>query len=82
MILVDVYVPAIDDHYDFMLDENEMADKIILEIAEMVAKKTKSGKVEYPEKFILFSMEKKEAVKRGRTLYECGIKDGSSMLLV
>ena len=30
MILVDVYVPAIDDHYDFQLDENETADKIIL----------------------------------------------------
>lgn len=82
MILVDVYVPAIDDHYDFQLDENETADKIILEMTEMVAKKTKSEKVQHPEKFILFSMEKKEAIPREKTLFACGIQDGSCLLLV
>ena len=28
MILVDIYIPAIDDTYDFMLDENACVEQI------------------------------------------------------
>ena len=42
MILVDVYVPSLDDTFDFMLDENTEIDKVILEISEMIKKKVNS----------------------------------------
>lgn len=82
MILADVWIPAIDDHYDFMLNENVTVEKIILEISEMVAKKMKSGKVGYVERFSLYSMDQKRMLKKDKTLYICRVTDGCRLLLV
>lgn len=82
MILVDIYIPAMDDEYNFMLDENEQVEKIILEITEMVSKKMKDVKAEGTEEFILYSMEQKKAIEKEKTLYLCGIRDGSRLMLV
>ena len=38
MILVDVYVPAMDDNYDFMVDENVAVGQIVTEIGGMISK--------------------------------------------
>lgn len=82
MILVDIYIPAMDDEYDFMLDENEQVEKIIMEITEMVSKKMKDVKAEGTEEFILYSMDQQKAIEKEKTLYLCGIRDGSRLMLV
>lgn len=82
MILVDVYIPAVDDNYDFMLDENALVEKVILEITEMIAKKMKSGKIKNLEEFFLYSMDEKSALDKSKTLHVCGVKDGSRLMLV
>ena len=41
MILVDIYVPSMDETYDFQLDENAEIEKIILEVVGIISKKTK-----------------------------------------
>ena len=51
-------------------------------LIEMVAKQTQSGKPENTEEFMLFSTKEKRQLQGNRTLYEAGIKDGHSLMLV
>ena len=46
MILTDIYIPAIDGNYDFMLDENAQLTQLIAEISEMISKKVNEAKLE------------------------------------
>lgn len=82
MILVDVYVPAIDEYCDFILDENARVEQIIGEISEMVSKKMKNQISDKTEQFMLCSMEQQEILPKDKTLMGCKIRDGSTLLLV
>ena len=82
MILVDIYIPAVDETYDFMLDENKEIEKVILEIFEMISKKMQSGKKEELDEFLLYHMNSNRALERHRTLYASGVRDGSRLMMV
>ena len=82
MILVDVYIPTIDEVYDVMLDENTEIHKVILEITEIVSKKMQSGLIENARELMLCHIDEKKALDKYRTLYMSGIKDGSRLMLV
>lgn len=82
MILVDVYIPSVDDNFDFMLDEDTEIRKIIMEINEMISKKMKSHRIENVNDFLLYSMEQEQMLDKEQTLYESGIRDGSRLMLV
>ncbi|MDO5410939.1 MAG: EsaB/YukD family protein [Lachnospiraceae bacterium] len=82
MVLVEVYVPAVDEHYEFMLDECVIVRQIVEEIAEMLARKIKN-KVEGDNGvFMLCSMDHQRILEMEKTLADCHIKDGSRLLLV
>ena len=82
MILVDVYVPAMDKVYDFKLDETASVAQIMKEMEEIFMKKVKETKMEKQQEFMLCSMEQKEVLPIYKTLSECRIKDGSRLMLV
>ena len=82
MVLVDVYIPSVDETYDFMLEETAETEKIMLEIYEMVAKRMNSSTAEGIENFLLYHMTTGKLLERGRTLAESGVKDGSKLMLV
>lgn len=82
MILVDVYIPSVDDNFDFMLDEDTEIRKIIMEINEMISKKMKSHRIENVNDFLLYSMEQEQMLDKEQTLFESGIRDGSRLMLV
>lgn len=82
MILVDIYVPAVDKTYDFMLDENVPLSALMLEITEMLAKKTGSGSVENHNDFVLYHAEKQTPLTTGRSLFESEVRDGDRLILV
>ncbi len=82
MILTDVYIPSIDDSYDFMLDENVPVEQIITEISEMVSKKVQGRMPENGTGFMMCSMDKNEILDRNQTLHGNGIRDGSRLMLV
>ena len=42
MILVDVYIPAIDEVLDFELDEHAKVQELMREMTEMLVRRTKS----------------------------------------
>jgi hypothetical protein len=82
MILVDIYIPSLDDSFDFMLDEDTSVDKIILEISEMISKKVNGVNAEEINELFLYNVETKQRLENGKTLCACGVKDGCRLMLV
>lgn len=82
MILVEVYVPAADEKFDFELDENARVYQIVGELCEMLGKKMKSPVASKTGEFMLCSMEQNVVLSGDNTLYQCKIRDGSKLLLV
>lgn len=82
MILVDIYTPAVDRSYDFMLDENADLSAVIIEVVEMIARKTGSERPSNTEDFVLYLAGTGTPIPPGRTLYENGVRDGDRLILV
>ena len=82
MILTEIYIPAVDGNYDFMLDENVTVMQVMEEISEMIAKKVKEKKPERIEDFVLYSVDTNALLDPAKSLYHNGILDGSKMIFV
>jgi hypothetical protein len=82
MILVDIYAVAVDQTYDFMLDENADLSAVMLEITEMIAKKTGSGSPANARDFMLYLTERETPLPLNKTLFESGVRDGDRLILV
>lgn len=82
MILTDIYIPAVDDNYDFMLDENVPVIQIMEEIGEMIAKKVKEKKPDQISDFVLYSRDSDTILDQDISLHANGIHDGSRLILV
>lgn len=82
MILVEVYVPAVDEKFDFELDENVKISQIIEEMSEMLNKKMKSPMSKGAEGFMLCVMKDNAVLSKDRTLYQSRVRDGHKLMLV
>ena len=82
MILVDIYVPVIDETFDFQLDENIFAGSIIDEVVAILGKKMKNDLAADASGFELYGMEREEKINRESTLFAAGIRDGSRLMLL
>ncbi len=82
MILTDIYIPAVDADYDFMLDENVPVSQVMEEVSEMISKKVKEKKPGQISDFILYSMDTGTLLDHSLSLYANGIHDGSRMIFV
>lgn len=82
MILTDIYIPAVDASYDFMLDENVKTVQVMEEISEMISKKVKEKKPGNIEDFVLYAMDTGTLLDQSLSLYANGIHDGSRLIFV
>lgn len=82
MISVDIYVPSLDQKYDFHLDENTKIRVIIEEIIEMVEQKECTVLSGNTKALLLCDHLRHLALPKDETLCNCGIFNGSSLLLV
>ena len=82
MILTDIYIPSVDEVFDFELDEHAQIQQIIKEIIEMIAKRTKSVSIGHEEDFLLYNMSKKTALREDTTLSLCGVVNGDRLMLI
>ena len=82
MILVELVVPAMDETFDFMLDENAAIEQVIGEIEEMMTKKLKQPPVQEGSRFLLCSLDYNRILSRRSTLNDEGLKDGSRIMLI
>lgn len=81
MISVDIYVPSLDQKYDFNLDENTKIRVIIEEIIEMVEQKECTVLSGNTKALLLCDRLRCLALPKDETLCSCGIFNGSSLLL-
>ena len=82
MILVDIYIAAVEHHYDFMLDENVSVAQIITEISEMIAKKVMETQKSDNNDFLLCDMDTQKVLNPSLSLSMNHIQDGSKLLFV
>ena len=82
MIVVDIFVPSVDKEYDFQLNENMPIYTVIEEISEMIGQKEHSQIVGSVELLQLCDSEKQCVLHKNKTLLECGITTGKSLILV
>lgn len=82
MVLTDVYVPSLDQTYDFWLEENCCISLLTEEICGMIRQKEQLGQLWERENAALFDAGKKVMLWPDKTLAECRVKDGSRLILV
>lgn len=82
MIMVDVYVPALDKEYDFCLNPDVKIGTVIEEISEMIARKEHSQIVGNTGELILCDREEGRILDGTKTLGICRIQTGSRLMLV
>lgn len=81
MILVDIYVPAIDRKYDFRLDEDTYVAGLLDEIGAMMLPGGAASQAKIDE-MLLCDYEKKRILPLNRTLKQSGIGNGSRLVLL
>lgn len=81
MILVDVQVPAMDQVYDFELDEELTAGTLAQDIGALVAKKEKASEGGGGDRY-LYSLRQDGILKREETLKQQGVRDGDRLILI
>lgn len=82
MILVDIYVPSVDNTYDFRLDEEAYVYAIVEEVGELIGQKEHSQAAGDMENLMLCAVKDKRILPKDSTLAECGVRTGDSLLLV
>ena len=82
MILVDVYVPVMDEIYDFYLDEDVEIGLLIPQIAESICQKEQSVLKGNPDAITLWKPDIRSRLMRDTTLRKAGVGSGDRLLLV
>lgn len=81
MVLVDVYIPAVEQTFDFRLEESCCPEVIIGEICEMVEQREQMLS-DGQERFLLFDASLRRMLPFDQTLSESGVTDGHLLILV
>lgn len=82
MILVDIYVPSVDQIYNFSLSEDIGISAIINEIIGMISQKEQTELYGSQNDLNLYCIKDKRILPRENTLLECNVMTGSSLMLV
>lgn len=82
MVLVEIYIPSLDETLDFRIDETARVTNVVQEISEMICKKYKTELNAPAENFFLCSAEQTKILDGNSTLSENGIINGSSLYMV
>ncbi|MBS6395734.1 MAG: hypothetical protein KH452_01100 [Clostridiales bacterium] len=78
MILADVYVPALNDQFDFKLDENVYVADLLEELGDQFLKDTPQAKKD----LLLCSLDENRILPLNQTLKQSGITSGCRLLLL
>ena len=82
MILVDIYVPSVEQTYDFNIDENAPVASVIEEVAAMVSQKEQCILRGDANALVLCSPLLQMMLPMDKTMAQCGIDTGHPLILV
>lgn len=82
MILVDIYVPSIDQTFDFNLDESAPVSDLLDEIGEMVLQiEQGEGSVDMSN-LMMGCYETQSVLPKEATLNQCQIRTGNRLFII
>lgn len=81
MILVDIRVPALDQCFDFELNEEMQAGELLQKVKELLADKIKNIK-ECEESLYFFAFYKEKLLDETLSLKEQGVVTGERLFLI
>lgn len=82
MILVNVFFQEINRSYDFRIDEKSKIEKVIEDMAEMIALKEHLTMADCPGMYLLCGKSAERIFNPDTTLAENGVSTGDTLLLV
>ncbi len=82
MIMIDVYVPAVNNTYDFKVDENVSISMVIEEILGILSKEIMEQPQFTSKGFALCDVDQGRVLPCAGTLRGCGITNGKKLILV
>lgn len=82
MILVDIYVPAVGNTYDFQLEEEEKVCTLIEEIGELIGQKEHTRIAGDIHAFMLCCRKGRKILPKNMTLAASGVQNGDSLFLL
>ncbi len=82
MILVDIYVPAVNQTYDFSLDENARISLLLEEISGMICQKEQCQLRGSVKELLLVSQSSKKILNSEKTLSYYRVNQGDRLMLV
>ena len=82
MVMVEIFVPLLDQRYDFRLDEHTQIWFLLEEISAMICQKEQRGMKGDWQRLMLCQTSARRRLPPGKTLAECGVKIGDSLMLV
>lgn len=82
MILVDIFVPSVDKTYDFQLNEMVPVNILIEEVSEIIGQKERCSIIGDIQDLKLCDRKKQCVLPDNSTLYDCGIINGSKLILI
>lgn len=81
MVLVNVYVPVIDQQFEFNLDEDTTISNLLVEMGEMLKQMQMEEEVEQQDSLVLSDLNQRRVLAGDRTLAAYGITNGAKLLL-
>ncbi len=82
MILVDTYVPIMEETFDFSVDEHATISEVIAELSEIICQKARWPKPEDTGNLLLCSLKNNNILPEDSTLAGMGICSGSRLMLI
>ena len=82
MMMVDIYVPGVDQTYDFNVDENAKISLLLEELVGMICQKEQSTLEGSVKELLLVSQNRKMILNSGLTLSHYNIIPGDRLMLV
>ena len=82
MIMVDIFVPVLNNQYNFKLNDECPISVVIEEISGVVAQKERTELIGDKTKLELCLCAEKRILPKNMSLKACGIKNGSLLMLL
>lgn len=82
MVLVDVFVPAVEQHFDFNLDEQVNIYSLLTEMSEMIIQTEQGELLGDQGQLLLCDIDKQMIMQGDRTLASYNILNGARLIMV
>lgn len=81
MVLVNVYVPVIDQQFEFNLDEDTRISNLLVEMGEMLKQMQMEEDTEQLGNLLLSDLNQRRILAGDQTLSAYGITNGAKLIL-